>query len=101
MTCTVTYITSAQPGKDDRAQKRGQIPSKPVQWSAHVWMIAPGGEKTTHAFTVPACTAQDLIPAIGERIDDLARENGRICVQFGWTASAHGGTTKTRKGGKR
>ncbi|MGK4310111.1 conserved hypothetical protein [Pseudomonas sp. 8Z] len=101
MSCTITYITNAQPGQDDRAHKRGRIPRKPVQWQASVWMIAPGGEKTTHSITVPACTAQDLIPAIGDRIDALARENGQICVQFGWTASAHGGMKKNRKGGKR
>ncbi|WP_160286513.1 hypothetical protein [Pseudomonas knackmussii] len=67
---------------------------------ASVWMIAPSGEKTTHSITVPACTASDLIPAISERIDALAQENGNICIQFGWTASAHG-ARKPRKRGTR
>jgi len=99
MSCTITYITSAAPGEDGRAHKRGSIPRRPVQWTASAWMIAPNGEKTTHSITVPACTAHDLIPAIGDRIDALARENGRECVQFGWTASAHG--VKPRKRAKR
>ncbi|MNP33447.1 hypothetical protein D3C76_1266880 [compost metagenome] len=101
MTCTITYITSREPEQDGRAMKRGHIPHRPVRWQASVWMIDPQGIKTTHSITVPACTAQDLIPAIGDRIDDLARENGQTCTQFGWTASAHGGQPKRRKGGCR
>ncbi|MCY1364607.1 hypothetical protein D9M69_514190 [compost metagenome] len=102
MTCTITYITTDEPGDDGRAMKRGQLPRRPVQWNASAWMIDPHGVKTTHSFTVPACMPQDLVPAIGGRIDALAEENGRICVQFGWTASAHGvKPTKRRKGGKK
>jgi len=99
LTCTIVYVTGNGPHEDGRALKRGNLPRRPVQWTASAWMIAPNGEKTTHTITVPACTAHDLIPAIGERIDALARENGRECIQFGWTASAHG--VKPRKGGKR
>ncbi|SDH48682.1 hypothetical protein [Pseudomonas panipatensis] len=99
MSCTITYMTSRAPGAEDRAQKRGTLPRRPVRWLASVWMIAPNGEKTTHSITVPACTAPDLVPAIGERIDALAQENGNTCIQFGWTASAHG--ARKPRGAKR
>lgn len=100
MSCIVTYMTNRAPGVEDRAKVRGSLPRRPVSWMASVWMIAPNGEKTTHAFNVPSCMAADLVPAIGERIDDLAAENGNTCTQFGWSASAHG-TRKPRKRGNR
>lgn len=90
MSCTITYMTSQAPGAEDRALTRGTLPRRPVSWLASVWMIAPDGEKTTHSFNVPSCMAADLVPAISERIDALAAENGNTCTQFGWSASAHG-----------
>lgn len=100
MTCTITYITSREPGADERPMKRGTLPARPVQWSVSAWMITPAGEKATHSMTIPACLPGDLIPAVAERIDALAEENGRTCTQFGWTASAHGSGSK-HKGKKR
>ncbi|MDG9855620.1 hypothetical protein V2A28_05835 [Pseudomonas aeruginosa] len=100
MSCTVTYMTNRAPGAEDRAFTRGSLPRRPVRWLVSVWMIAPDDEKTTHSFNVPACMAADLVPAIGERIDALAAENGNTCAQFGWSASAHG-TRKPRKRGIR
>lgn len=100
MSCTISYMTNRAPGEEDRAITRGTLPKRPVRWSASVWMLAPDGEKTTHSITVPACTAHDLVPAIGERIDALAEENGNTCIQFGWTACAHG-TRQPRRGGRR
>lgn len=102
MTCTITYITSREPGAEDRSMRRGTLPTRPVQWNVSAWMVTPAGEKTIHSITVPSCLPGDLIPAVGERIDILAEENGHICTQFGWTASAHGGVAKkNRKGGRR
>lgn len=103
MTCTITYITSREPGIDERPLHRGTLPTRSVQWTVSAWLITPGGEKATHSMTIPACLPCDLIPAVGERIDALAEENGNICTQFGWTASAHGGTKQKgkKKGGKR
>ncbi|MDN6872905.1 hypothetical protein QO209_10655 [Pseudomonas citronellolis] len=100
MSCTISFMTNQAPGEDRRATVRGTQPRRPVTWSASVWMIAPNGEKTTHSITVPGCTVVDLVPAIGERIDALAAENGNTCIQFGWTACAHGGR-KPRRGGRR
>lgn len=102
MTCTITYITSREPGANERAMRCGTLPARPVQWNISAWLITPAGEKATHSMTIPACLPSDLIPAVGERIDALVEENGSICTQFGWTASAHGGTAKkNRKGGRR
>lgn len=101
MSCTITYTGSRTPGAEGRALTRGTLPRSTAGWLISVWMLAPNGEKTTHSFNVPYCTAADLVPAIGEQIDALAAKNGNTCTKFGWPASAHGVGSKASQGGKR
>lgn len=93
MTCTVQHTLGPNGG---RTIARGSRPAKPCRWDVSTWFVLPSGEKHTHSLTLHHATLHDLVPAIGERIDDLIAEAGNEVASAGWTASGRGPAKRKR-----
>lgn len=85
MTCTVSHHVGRSV-----ATVKGTPSPRPSRWDVTVWVQLPSGEKTTHSLVIPSATVSDLVPAIGDRIDELIAELGNEVADAGWMAHGRG-----------
>jgi hypothetical protein len=87
---------------NERAQVSGTPPSKPMRWAVDYRISTPGGVTVVqNTKTIQRATFDELRQIMDHTIGEIGDEAGNVANFVSWRATAHGGSKKNRKGGRR
>lgn len=87
MAFQASFILSHKPS---RVITKGTQPRKAADWSGHVWIVLPDGEKNKHSIRIARKTWAELIEYMHALVDSVISDHGRQCIGAGWEVSCHG-----------